>query len=67
MILNDIQSAIELMRKHQVKPAVVKSTRQARDFNRHESALAKLFGTAPHKWRVGEEYYIAYIHESYLA
>lgn len=47
--------AIDMLRKNEVKPQVVKTHREARQMTKQD---ALIFGGKARKWKVGDEYYL---------
>ena len=58
LTLEDIKAAVAIAKKHEVKPLVLKTKKDVARANRQSLAFAEAFGTRPHKWKIGDKYYL---------
>lgn len=58
LTFEDLKIVVAYMKQHAVKPEKIKTQAQVSRFNRQSKVMAKILGIKPHKWKIGDEYYI---------
>lgn len=58
LTLKDLKAAVDFAKRNAIKPAVLKTRKEVAAANRQSLAFAEAFGTRPHKWKIGDKYYL---------
>ena len=62
LTLEDIEAVVEIAKRNAIKPNVLRTKKEVVAANRQSRAFAELSGTSPHKWKIGDEYYLFHAH-----